>query len=570
MTPTSPAHGAPFQRTRHNLLITGHRPSRLPKQPQQLARLEQAIDQTVRQIAAHAAESGAALRILTGVADGADASAARIAADQSLALDLVAGCPPAALTPDLARAEHSCYIEAHYLQDLQQATVAAADDAKLALADAMLLVWDGRPAQGQAGGSVRLMIAALRQFTPVIWIDASEDGAAAVRLVDHRKLDAAAFAALTFDPDNAAALHALFAAPGQLTLAQALAPFWDGATLAALSAPLVDARVTPADGGAYRGPATFVEAAGWRDDAWTWFDRCDIAATRAALRHRRQIKVVELSASLAVLGAVAGAIGLFEIDVVWGIFELLTLLCIGGVVLFNQFDRHNNHSVWMTFRPAAEALRISAMLHGLMASLDSFRSSNWRNDRDGKAVLSKPHHWLVTQLMREAGVPARARHCLEERQDDNKLALTALLQDQIGFHRSTAHKTEHLHHRLHLATSAVYGIVLLTVLLHLYALADSHSALGHWIHQQRWPLLITAFFPALAAALHGISTKLQLAQVAHSSETALHALQDLLPAIDVCAKPMALRAVALEAAGVMYAEHNGWNGLMEHQTVTIP
>ncbi len=282
--------------------------------------------------------------------------------------------------------------------------------------------------------------------------------------------------------------------------------------------------------------------------------------------------LVELCGSLAVLGAVAGAIEWGALSLAWGALEVLALLGIGLVVWHNRKRARNSHAAWMHFRPAAEALRLSALLHPLMASLDGI-GGGWQG-RPGAPTsptpqLARPYHWLVTQLLREAGAPERTLHCLEERQDEHKLALTALLDEQIAFQVGAHRKAATVHERLHGVAAAVYFAVLAAVLLHVYALADGHSHLGHWVHAQRWPLLVTAFFPALAAALHGVNTKLQLPQVAHGAKATAARLRALRAAVGGCATPMALRALALETAATMSAEHGSWTGLMEQQYVTI-
>ncbi|MFM9434956.1 alpha-D-ribose 1-methylphosphonate 5-triphosphate synthase subunit PhnH [Janthinobacterium sp. CG_23.3] len=600
---------APFRRLARNLLIAGHRPARLPASADRLAELEQAMDRAVRLIAGLATAGGAALRVVSGVADGADACAARVAQAQGLELHLIAACPPAQPSAALAQAARAAFILKHCAEPLPESLVAAADEAKLALADALLVVWDGEPAAGHVGGSVRLLLAALRQFTPVLWIDAGAQGGAALRLLDHGQFDAAAFAALHVEPDNVALLRALFvalddAAP-QAQLALAFGPFWRAGTLASLSLPLLDPalatagrrnwsglfhsgflalfgpwprRVAPQAASTWRGPAAFERAAAWPDATWRWFDRCDRAAMRASGRHRDQIVLVELCGSLAVLGAVAGAIEWGALSLAWGALELLALLGIGLVVWLNRKRARNSHAAWMRFRPAAEALRLSALLHPLLASLggSGIGAGGWRS-RPGAPLsplspqqLAMPYHWLVTQLLREAGAPERGLHCLEALQDEHKLALTALLDEQIAFQDCAHRDAGTVHQRLHGVTAAVYFAVLATVLLHVYALADGHSDLGHWLHAQRWPLLITAFFPALAAALHGINSKLQLPQVARGAQATAARLRALRAAVGACATPMALRTLALETAATMYAEHGSWTGLMEQQYVTMP
>lgn len=163
--------------------------------------------------------------------------------------------------------------------------------------------------------------------------------------------------------------------------------------------------------------------------------------------------------------------------------------------------------------------------------------------------------------------------------------LKALIQDKIKFHKGTYERNNNTHHRMHGLTKLVFFIVLATVTVHLFALIvhflehrryqlnEVLIHLSHWIHLQNWLLLFTAFFPALAAGLNGIMTKLELQRVADSSNSMNEILEAMGQAVERL-KPeedsLALRKLAIETAEAMFAEHDSWAELMETQNLEIP
>jgi hypothetical protein len=101
---------------------------------------------------------------------------------------------------------------------------------------------------------------------------------------------------------------------------------------------------------------------------------------------------------------------------------------------------------------------------------------------------------------------------------------------------------------------------------------------AHFFVHAAWLLVFTAFFPALAAAIHGLSTKLEIARLsAQHAATAeqLASIVSTLDQLDVTAEPnwftwMRLREIARVAAGIMSSENDRWRELIDHQETELP
>ena len=613
-----------FERKSRNLLITGHSESRLPKEDSDKRKVFEAIENVTIAIASVSLNNfGAQLRIITGLSSGTDARAAYIAKNQkrNIPLHVIAPCPSSDYSSVKMVAERISLIHKIHINEDQSAFVAAnaaTDEAKLALADAVIVVWDGGPPRGCLGGSVRTMIEAIRLFTPIIWIHASPDEAGMVSVIDPSKLDASTLVKLEVDKSNVDRLKVLFSAVDISSLKtklqqEVLLPFWDTVNISEKMAVLklkdTDPQDNPTFAGfwhsnflslfgygklkyskspvkPYRGPGSFVKACDLPPRTLEWFDKFDRVATHAANRHRDQVVVTHLLSSFAVLGAVAGAIHWLGLgNVFWGAFELLTLSVISWVIWRNHPPKHD---MWMDFRQAAEAIRMSALLHPFLASLPALHRGVWQissvktNPKTKSLNVVKSYQWIVIQLLREADAQNTANYCLEGNIDKLKNELATLIMIQIDYHKGAFERNNKASRRLHVVTIMVYFLVISTVAVHLgalgiHALAHQGRAIfaglisaADWIHEQRWLLLVTAFFPALAAGLHGITSTLELERLAKNSKKMRERLESLNNAVNEAEDVMYIRALAIEVATSMYAEHDAWAGLMEEQSLGIP
>jgi hypothetical protein len=157
--------------------VTGHRPHRLQRERQ--------LDEITAEI--EAAYPGRRFTLLSGLAEGADRLAAHAALARGRALVAMLPFSRARYMEDFpdpaAQAEFEALLACAETVHEAPAADAYADPAQpyaelgdrlLAAADAFIVIWDGKPAQGR-GGTVDVMDAAGAKGIPVWWIHAAQD-----------------------------------------------------------------------------------------------------------------------------------------------------------------------------------------------------------------------------------------------------------------------------------------------------------------------------------------------------------------------------------------------------------
>lgn len=490
----------------------------------------------------------------------------------------------------------------------------------LCLADALIVVWDGRI----EGAVTDVIVEAMRRCVPIFWIDSGPAAVDGGRGLDYVRLPAKALQAIQrcgLMPHGVTLADCFGDVVCASSVGEFLEPTWSVAPLEALNTLLGEHEIDPKTGGTWWGTAHshffallggawsrkwYAPVRAWRsvsaywqtaeteaDYPWSCFDRFDRAATHAANRHRDQVVLIYLLASLAVGAAIAGSIEFLGLHALaWAGFELVLIMMVGLLVLSSRGGASSNHLRWLNFRQAAEALRVSFVLQLVMASLNSLHHGIWRpkwshgEGAAGQLVLAKPFHWLVMNLLRD--MPFRQRPSLQCRADDIISRLRALLEDQIEFHHKNARRSEHTHHPLHRLVELIFFGVLVTVCIHFLAaillllpegvLPERLFEAGEWFHHQAWPLMITGFLPALAAALHGIDSKIELMRIVKGSEAMSEKLSAYLDSLSLLesssmpspARALAVRTLAISVAEAMYEEHDAWASLMAVQQIEIP
>lgn len=620
-------------RTTFNLLITGHTPERLGADGNDVLKV---LDETLEAIqrALFSNYNQRRLRIWTGLSEGTDARAIAWAAHHAVPLYCVAATTthiPQDVAEVVRQHARVLAITDEAAEKPNPLWVQASDEYKLSMADAVIAIWDGDKARGGAGGVVRILAESLRRRLPVVWIDMDcncrlstpfdPDVSSQVSLALLDPLVPETMTPLFGQPWRIAnstqenisrlitspepvQLNDLFANKDEPGEQPRLAGFWHTGFFRLLTPwrhhwkPRLRNRVT-----AYRGGEDFVRASDLNEQQF-WqdlFDPLDRFSTHTANQYRDSIVLSHLLSSLAVLGAVAGVIHWLNLNGwVWGILELSVLIIIGILVRKgNPPGRRPLRDLFLETRRAAESFRLSALLYPFMASLPELHRELWQikdieETREKRIVLNRRADWLVIQALRDAEPPAAVKtssannasaspYLLNKQIASLRQHLLAFIDDQIKYHQNNAEKTETIFHRLHCMTRWVYFLVLGVVIAHILELSiewvwhDEHNilmAFAHFLAEQKWLILITAFFPALAAALHGILSALELKRIAQASARTAEQLKQIKHSLQAIKpeeiNPIILRAHAILTAQVTFAEHDQWNRLMNTQNLDIP
>jgi hypothetical protein len=137
-----------------------------------------------------------------------------------------------------------------------------------------------------------------------------------------------------------------------------------------------------------------------------------------------------------------------------------------------------------------------------------------------------------------------------------------ILQAQKHYHTRIALRQHALLHRVHRLTSGLFGLTALGALMHL---------LVHTL----WLTLVTTFFPALAASLHGALAQSEAYRLGATSERLEHDLQaaidNIRQALD--ANPQggaqALKASVEAAVALILEEHQDWHMLVRPHQIPL-
>ncbi len=140
---------------------------------------------------------------------------------------------------------------------------------------------------------------------------------------------------------------------------------------------------------------------------------------------------------------------------------------------------------------------------------------------------------------------------------------TEILEDQRHYHYRTASKQHALRHRVHLINSALFALTAVGALLHLV------------IHTL-WLSLVTTFFPALGASLHGALAQSEAYRLGTTSERLVGELQGAIDRIraalderDSAANELPLKAAIEAAIALILEEHQDWHLLVRPHNLPL-
>jgi len=545
--------------------------------------------------------AGGSLRVLAGAgsAGTVEDEAGNMAATHGLELHLLSPGQPSPLTAHQTRAQRQVWLGAQAAELATGEPQEICDEIALGFSDLLVVAWDP-PLSGEDDRTARIIVAAALAMKPVVWVDSY----GALRVLDRVKLTRAQRHLLQCSHPSLQVLLACFCGPLDAAGIQAHLKV----IASALSAAAGDDTGLPATTGSSRSgmvhnvlmalvqgkPAKALQAlvarpiTAYRGPAWSTtqdliaptsvldaqFDRADVKATVAAGKHRSAVWLSSIASTMAVFAAVAGAIHLWthEHGLFWVVLELVLVLLI--IALLWRARQQQWHSRWIANRFVAEQLRYARMGLPLLAHNKSLFDSPScvMPDATGVArleVLSPDLQTLQKTLTRLGlPVPAAGGPFVAATADSLPLLrdyVLAVVQDQIAYHERVhhdQHATEHVLHRLSLLLFCLTGA----------------AVVGHFVLHASWLLIFTAFFPALAAGIHGLSTSLEISRIAEQSKATASDLHQLALAMRMAGdnpgsawrRWVQLRHLTLLAAELMSDENDQWQKLVTHQKPKLP
>lgn len=543
-------------------LVAGHRPDRLPV-GEAGERLFFELDSFLTLLRDVTGDEDAALRLLTGTAEGTDEKTARIAESLDLPLHLLAPGQPQPLTVSQQGAERMVWLGAVDDALHSHEAFAIRDEIALSFADLLVVVWDGQSPQGLSGGTVRLAFQAALMMKPVVWLHTE----GTVRMLDRTRLAASYLHKLRCPYPESSWLHDCFTTPLdepalRHQLAEAVKLILDPSRAASDQDKerLKNYRTEAGKAGKSPSPvpARLIEGR---------FERADVEATVAAGRYRAITWMLYGASAMAVFSAVAGAIELWpgSHSAFWPVVELVLIAgIVGGFMLAK---RRCWHEKWLGHRFIAEQLRYAQMCLPLLGLPRPFAATVWQIEND-ILHLASAELWFIQRTLTMEGLPQNkdgTPFIASSDEVKTRLAdyVAKVVKDQQSYHHKKHHKLHTEHQRFEWLSLALFGGTALAVV-------------AHFLIHANWLLICTAFFPALAAAVHGLATTLEITRISGQSVVAESELGAIGSAIEQAGKQpgwegwLRLRQLALEASRVMSDENSQWQQLIREQKTALP
>jgi hypothetical protein len=293
--------------------------------------------------------------------------------------------------------------------------------------------------------------------------------------------------------------------------------------------------------------------------------RFDERAIHYGHRYRSGFWAIYLLSAIAVLFAVMPlALGwdsanhaLHPYAGLWAIGEVCVIGAVSAIYWLGH--RRDWQAQWLRARTTAEMAWYLPMLAPLLDFSDASADANWYlrvfdpgqhlRGVDDVAALCTQNEPLARKLLANAWPDPAFVH--------NYVRWTIdILEQQRHYHYAIANKQHALQHRVHLVNTALFGLTAVGALLHLAV----HTL---------WLSLVTTFFPALGASLHGALAQSEAYRLGTTSERLVAELQGAMSRIRtslaeaISADDFTALKASIEAAiALILEEHQDWHLLV--------
>ena len=201
------------------------------------------------------------------------------------------------------------------------------------------------------------------------------------------------------------------------------------------------------------------------------------------------------------------------------------------------------HERWIEYRILAERFRYMEILYPI--GINPLK--------DGAAKKSDLGEWInayfsmrLTQVQSELAIDRSA----------HKARLKQVMQEQATYHKENAHRCEHIYHRLHtVANWLFYGTLI--------------ACASHFIWHNPILTLAAGFFPALAAAMHGILANGEFSKAADISERMHEAIEELIKRLDESSGEDEIKNIAVKFHNIVLGEALSWRAMFKDKNVPL-
>lgn len=293
-------------------------------------------------------------------------------------------------------------------------------------------------------------------------------------------------------------------------------------------------------------------------------ERFDARAIDYGRRYRSGYWAIYLLSACAVLCAVLPlGLGwdspLHNLHPYSGLWAVAEVAIIGAVTLiYWRGHRGDWHGEWLRARSTAELSAYLPLLAPLLDFGTTDPAPNWYRrlfDSPGELpgageieALCRSHEPLARELLHRAWADGQFIRAYAD-------WTRGILQHQRDYHRRVAVRQHALLSRSHRINAALFGLTALAAVTHLFL----HTL---------WLTLLTTFFPALGASLHGAVAQSEAHRLATNSERLIDQLQTASKRIEVAVAGTsagdikALTGAVRSALMLLLEEHQSWHLLV--------
>jgi hypothetical protein len=294
------------------------------------------------------------------------------------------------------------------------------------------------------------------------------------------------------------------------------------------------------------------------------YERFNEHAIRFGRRYRSGFWSIYLLSAVAVLFAVLPlALGWDSSghrNAYAGMFAVGEVLVIGSVVTIFWLGHHRGwQERWLDARTTAELIYYLPVMAPLLDHTASPTEPNWYprlfdpgqqvDAADEVADLCAENEPLARSLLATAwSDPIFVAEYAQWAQ--------GILEQQVRYHRGVNAKQHALLERVHALNSWLFGLTGL-------------AALAHLAVHTLWLTLVTTFFPALGASLHGAIAQSEAYRLGHSSGRLMVELRDAIESIHRALEQFnknkdegSLREAIMAAIALILEEHQDWHLLV--------
>ena len=251
----------------------------------------------------------------------------------------------------------------------------------------------------------------------------------------------------------------------------------------------------------------------------------------------------------------------------WALAEVLVICAV--VAIYRHGHRSDWQGRWLRARAQAELAKYLPLVAPLLDGPAADAAADWYRRAFGRDAAPGTPLQIPELCVRHEDLASR---CLQGVWSDPSFApgyatwAISVLDSQRHYHEAVACKQHALVARVHRITTALFGLTALGASLHLFL----HSY---------WLSLVTTFFPALGASLHGALAQSESHRLAAHAEGLVRDLSAAIdgirpyggaPGVQPGAQQQQLRTRVRDAIALILEEHRDWHALVHPHRLLLP